>query len=459
MHRFTLAAMAALPGALLVPHQGVWAQEPPPPPAPVEAPVDEEAPSAPSTPAPTSKAPPAPGGDLTESITEKIEGEIRGKVNDRGGIDFSASRYVQFDEPRDDVFGMGDTVEISAHVSDNAFAMARQVLVQAPIGGDLMAMGETLLIDSAVGGDVYAMGADVLVSENGSVGGDMHGVARTLELLGPVGGDLMAGAGEVILGSTVGGDAVLEVGEISFRDGGRIGGDLVYESPRRTEAAEGRVGGDIEYVRVRSDGSDGIVVNIDADDFESGEWMDDHEPEPTTAFQRYVAQPIGALMEWTSWRLWAYFIYLLVGFAMFALGGTSTSSLAHRVRDTPAESLGIGFVTFLGLPLASLLCIVFIIPFPLGILGLMTWGLMLFVGQIVVAQLIGDLILRQFRPDAVGSPYISLAVGLAPTVFVWGLPWIWVIASFVMSLLGMGAITVALRPSSDGDATTVAQTV
>ncbi|MFT7520029.1 MAG: hypothetical protein ACI9MC_002173, partial [Kiritimatiellia bacterium] len=60
-------------------------------------------------------------------------------------------------------------------------------------------------------------------------------------------------------------------------------------------------------------------------------------------------------------------------------------------------------------------------------------------------QALGDVILRRFRPDAWGSPVLSMVVGLVPLVLLMSLPWIGGLVWIAVMLLGFGAIFLAAR--------------
>ncbi|MEM6927878.1 MAG: polymer-forming cytoskeletal protein, partial [Myxococcota bacterium] len=129
-----------------------------------------------------SDEPPEP---IVPDVPEVVEAEVPAERLPDG---FGADDTVRFDEPHDDVFGMGDEVEVKAPVADNAFLMGREVTIDAAIGGDLFAMGQTLTINQPVDGDVYAMGAEVSIGPDGSVDGDIYGLAGEVLVEGLVDG-------------------------------------------------------------------------------------------------------------------------------------------------------------------------------------------------------------------------------------------------------------------------------
>lgn len=337
---------------------------------------------------------------------------------------FEADQRAIFDEPVDDAFGMGEVVEINAQVVDNAFVMGRTMTVAAPIGGDLFAMGETITIDSVVDGDVWAMGADVIIAPTGEVRGDVHGLAGTVDVSGPIRGNLNAGAGRVELAAVIDGSVNAEVGEFVVEDGGQIVGDLSYRAPEATDGLDAIVGGTVEF----TEQVEGEGLDIDLESFEA---------EPPSTLERAGS--------WVGMRLWDYLSKFLVGVVLIAIGGTAMANVMSAAREKPAESLGVGFLTLILVPVVSFLCIVTFVPMTLGFLGLLALFVGMYVGQLVTAYWLGDTVLRAANPESLPSPYAALAVGLIPVVVLFGVPYLSFLAVLLASLVGLGAIVNRVR--------------
>lgn len=328
---------------------------------------------------------------------------------------FDSDQQLRITQPSRDLFAMGQQVTVDAEVEDNALVMGQVVEVRAPVRGDLLAMGQTILIAAPVAGDVYAMGQSLVVTSGGSVGGRVYGLAETVELGGPVAGDLSVGAGRLVLKAPVAGDVELEVGEILLGSGAAVAGDLSYQAHAAMPELDEVVAGEVTFTQ-----------KIEQDEEEA----------PPTLLQR--------LTGFTLWTLWSYGSQLLVGFAFLALGGEAAGRVARGLLDQPARAAGLGFVLTAALPVASLLAIVTLLPLPLGVLGLLGFGVLLYAGQLLAAQAVGDLILRRMRPEALGNPYISMAVGLAPLVLLGQLPWLGTLQWLVATVCGAGALWMAL---------------
>lgn len=315
---------------------------------------------------------------------------LMGLPQGRNPISFESDQVLRVGSPARDLFAMGQRVTLDASVDDNAFAMGQDVYVQGPVMGDLFVMGQTVHVESAIAGDLYGFAQRIVLTDRASVGGDIHAGGAIVEIDGPVMGNLSVGAGELALSAKVAGDADLEVGQLHLREGARIGGNLDYEAPAPIDGLDGIVSGAVTFTQ-------------------KVEPVDDDTPKEAPSF-------LSRAMTATAWMIWSYGSKLLVGFTFLLLGGATAGRVARALVDQPARALGLGFVTLCVLPVASTVAVATVLPLPLGLLGLLAFGVALYAGQIIAAQALGDLILRRLQPGALGSPYISMAVGLVALI-------------------------------------------
>jgi cytoskeletal protein CcmA (bactofilin family) len=130
----------------------------------------------------------------------------------------------------------GDTI------NDDLYATGLRVLVEGVVDGDLVAFAaEEVVISGEVTGSVIAVAPKVTVE--GSVGESLRVSGRELEVTGNVGKDVVAAVVSARLGpdSEVTGDVV--VWALDLTAAGSVGGDL--EGTQRRVDLEGEVGGDV----------------------------------------------------------------------------------------------------------------------------------------------------------------------------------------------------------------------
>ncbi|MBX2800391.1 MAG: hypothetical protein KTR31_22115 [Myxococcales bacterium] len=384
---------------------------------------------------------PEPPPPLQEAPAEPPEAEPIDTVQEPT-TEFASDTIVTVREPRLDLFALAQTIELLAPISDNAFLLGQSAFVGAPVDGDVMALGEVVEIGSEVAGDVYAMGRLIQINEEGSVGGNVFTAGADVEVLGPVAGNLTGGAGSIEIAAPIGGDVHVEVGELRLSQGAAIHGDLTYEAASEAPRAIDVTTGDVIFtqsadhdVHIVVDPIDDPVIHVDLDDI-----LDEEEEQQAGILTRAA--------EWTFWRGWAFITKLIVGAAILVLGGATAGRVSGVLREQPGPSLGVGVIVAVALPALSLFSVVTIVGSPLGVLGFMSWLALMYVAQLFAAQAIGDLVLEQVRPGAVGSPYVSMAVGLVPLVVLSSVPWFGWLLWFAAVLVGIGAMWLTYRPGS-----------
>ena len=325
---------------------------------------------------------------------------------------FEVSDTVHIERAASDVFAVGESVHVDAVVGNNAFLAGDRVEVDSPIHGSLFAAGETLSIDAPVHGNVYATGGDVRVGPEGRVEGHLRAASGELLIAGPVHGSINTGAGRVVIQSEVGGDVRVEAGELVVGPGGHIHGDLTYITPDEASDVSASTEGEVDWAEREPADED------DADDEDEG----------------------AAWMGWALWTGWSFISKLIVGTVLLLLGGAAAGRVGRVLRERPVQALGRGLVGLVLVPMASLVACCLVIPLPLGVLGFLLFGTLLYVGQIIAAQALGDEILRRFRPGALGRPVVSMGVGLLPLVLLASLPWVGGLVWLLATMLGAGSL-------------------
>jgi cytoskeletal protein CcmA (bactofilin family) len=381
--------------ALLLTPSGASAQEPPAPPT-VEVEVPIPPPPADAVPA----TPDAP--------------------SERPPTRFQSDQEAIFDLPTRDAFGMGQLVRVSTPIDDNAFLMGQNVEVNAPIGGDLFALGQTLTINAPIAGDVYAAGQNVVVTDQGSIAGDLLGGGEHLEISGPVGGDVQVGAETLKLSGPVTGFVEATFANLELGDGASVGGDFDYTSVHPVQGLDGIVRGTARFTEAE-------------------------EEDLTIEFEEEPPSFASSAGWWMAWTTWSYVAKLLLGSLFLLLGGGAAARVARAVTDEPAQSFGWGFVVACALFIGSIIALVLIVPFPLGVIGLMSFFFLLYAAQIISAQAIGAWALRRFRPDGEPSPFAALALGLVPVVLLGAIPWFGGLVWLAATIAGIGALWISTR--------------
>lgn len=350
-------------------------------------------------------------------------------ANDAHAADFRARNTIQIsagDTVRDDLYAAAETVTIDGSIDGDLFVAAQTVRVHGRVTGSVFALAETLVVAGAVDGDLRVLARTIQIS--GAVGGDVLGGAETIDVgsSGRIGRDaLLAGArarldgpierglrglvADLRVNSRVGGDIQLDgVDQLTLGPGARVGGAISYQSRQelnRDPAAEVR----------------GPITR--------------REPETERA---------GDPWDRVSGILFNIFAVTVLGAAALIISPRGALAAGAAVVQQSILSLAWGFGLLVGIPVAALLLLITIVGIPLALIVILTYGMLLYSSQAIVALGLGHLLLAQLRPvDGYGWSVVSILVGALILTAARSVPFLEAIASLVIFLLGLGGMWLA----------------
>jgi cytoskeletal protein CcmA (bactofilin family) len=324
-----------------------------------------------------------------------------------------------------DLFFWGQGATLDGPIGYNAVLGGSSVFVtdDTRVGGDLVAFAGDVGIDGEVMQNAYLWAGTVRIGENAVIHGNVMCFCGTLRVEGTVRGQVLGGGGNTAITGDVG-SVKIEAGIVTVGPEAIIRGDLEYESNDEADISDSAtIMGEVHRT-------------IQSDDDEKGT-----EEEGSSAFS---AWSIG-------WRLWRYLSSLLVGVVLLLVGGRLARLPASRLRETPAAGLGFGFVVAVVTPVACLISIPLIVSIPLGLIGLVLFGLAVALSSLVTSQFLGDWLLRRLSGRA-PSEYAALALGLLLLSLVGLIPYVGFLIRLTAILLGLGGMFLALRPVRSGGA-------
>lgn len=324
----------------------------------------------------------------------------------------------------EDLYVAGGDVRIAVDSNADVIAAGGQVTIGDRIGGDVMAAGGQLEItgqvlddvriagglvqlNAQIGDDAIAAGGHVVLAPRASVGGRAWLSGGSVDVYGQVGRELRVAAESVTLGGEVRGNVELVAEHVRLLPSTHILGSLTYYSPR---AATLESGARIE----------GETVHKPVEEFMA------HGPRSRGA---------GALVVLLA--------LLLTGLVLFALLPGPAGRAAAHVGLSPWASLGLGAATLLITPLAAALLLVTVVGWPLAVLLMAIYLLMLTAGFYVGALFLGDAGLRRLRPDRHDDRnwrLLALAAVLGILALIGAIPVVGGLALLAVLLTGLGAL-------------------
>ena len=278
--------------------------------------------------------------------------------------------------------------------------MSRAVLVALCLA---LLLPATALGQGSRGGsakDWVTVTGPVTVGPNQTVG-NLIVIDGDVRVDGRVRGDLVAVYGDVRLSGTVGGDLITVAKQAVLTPGAHVGGNLSYFGERPVVAPGAKVEGDVTRVT-------------------------------------QITDPLGFVGFFALW-LAVSVSALVLGLLMLWLAPAALDATMRAVTTRPWATIGWGVLLFFGLPVLALLALITLVGAPLGVaLGLALWPLYA-MGYTTSAWLLGRRLLRPPR-----GRVLAFFTGLVILRVVSLVPWIGGVIWLVGTVVGLGALAVAL---------------
>jgi len=311
-----------------------------------------------------------------------------------------------------DVLAVGSEIIINGRINGNLIAVGASVTVNGEVTGAVRIAGATLEVKGNVGGDVVAAGASLSLAGTANIGNDLVVGVGEASIDSPVGGDIFGRGGEITLSNTVGGNVKLNTDSLTLLPNAIIEGDLIYTSQNEADIRSGAYIAGATTHKIpppkEREGGMGIVGKI-----------------------------IGFLMA------------LALGIVLIVLVPGRMLAVTNAIRHQPWPSLGWGAVLLFATPIAALIVCMTIVGVPIGIIGLVLYGIAIYISYIIASLLTGRMIIGTLRrmegAENRGILIGSLALGLFILTLLTMIPYVGFFLGLAAVLFGFGAILVAER--------------
>jgi len=387
----------------------------------------------------------------------------------------------------------GNTVTVTGTVKGDAILAGRQIIItdQAVIDGNLFVLGSTVTVNGKINGSVFSGAATLTLSEPSVVGYNLYSLGYNLDtkagskisrdllvvnyqssLAGEM-RNLQLAASSVELDGTVNGDATIRVSEP-----GQVPSQVSRSFPifwmdvptarasGLTIASSAHIAGKLTYISPVD--QSGTVQTV------PGQGIVYQTPQPQDRVQPNNQRnpPANIFVNFTAtFWLWSLLrdlvtMILLGGLAVWLANGIF-KRLMNATRAKPVQSAGWGLLglvlAFFAFPIAAIALVLLALFFGLltladvvgmilglgfGVLGLIFVAfivLLAWTGKLVVAYIIGKWLLEKLNSQVAGGRFWPLALGAVILALVDAIPFLGWIISFVIALVGLGAIWYAWR--------------
>ncbi|HMI08788.1 MAG TPA: polymer-forming cytoskeletal protein [Candidatus Saccharimonadales bacterium] len=301
-----------------------------------------------------------------------------------------------------DLYCAGKTVFVTGTIEGDVFCAAQTIKIAGNVDGDVRVAGQTVTIDGITSRNVTVFGEVVDVAKTAIIGRDLNGASNSVTVDGKVGRDVTIGGNTVSILGIIGRDVGVASENLTINEEASVAGWVRYTSQNEASIAEGSVKGEVKYTKKEDDAAaaDSNAATISS------------------------------------------FIYMLLAFAILSLGIVLIApQQVHAVGITGIKRLGmsilLGIFALLAVPILLVLLALTFIGMPLALLLGLVWILLLVLSGPMFAYYLGRLLLRKHTDNAIWT----MLVGAAMVVVLFIIPIVNVIVGLTSLILGMGMVS------------------
>ena len=149
---------------------------------------------------------------------------------------------------------------------------------------------------------------------------------------------------------------------------------------------------------------------------------------------------------------------LIPGIAVILIAPRRAKAVAAAIKVKPLLSLGWGTLLLIATPIAILILCVTIIGIPLGIIGAILYGLVIFFSQVAFGLFIGYWILGYFNNvESRGMLVLAFLLGFVLLSLVKLIPYIGPFIWVVTTIFGIGAMSISHKTMLPSDVSEVVE--
>lgn len=298
----------------------------------------------------------------------------------------------------------GRTVTITAPVHEDLYIAGGTITINAPVYGDVIIAGGTITINDTISNDLLLAGGNVTI--NGYVADDIRCAGGELHILQHIGGDLVitggtveiakdviissglvTGGGTVVMNGIVNGDVRAAAGSFTFNGianknfdcradklilNGSVAGNSILAAREIIIQPNASFNNSIRYWN--KEGKLNFRQSI-----KNGNAVFDPSLKMTSKNWYYLGH---ASILGLIWYLLTVFSFILLLQFLFA---NTFKKAGHDTGHSLLKSLGLGFLFFVGVPVAVALLLITIIGIPIGLIVMTSYVVIVLLATVITS--------------------------------------------------------------------------
>lgn len=330
-----------------------------------------------------------------------------------------------------DVICAGRSITINGFVDGDILCAGQSITINGEVRGNVRVVGSSVAINGKVARNVMVAGSDINLGSEAQIGWDMMFAGAYADLRGEIKRDI-DGAGAIItIGSIVGRNVNL------FGERNDDSKNNTNRNKTITIAKEAVINGNLSYTA-----SEDAVIEEGATIKGS---TDRHN-----FTMRKSADSESAVAGYIWWRIIVIFAALLVGLLLVSWLKRPINQMYQKISTKPFATLGYGLLFIIVTPIICLLLFFTFIGIPLALMLGVVWLMMLYLGKIITAIMIGEEIMKR-RKQVEGRKHniiLSMIVGIIVSYIIFSIPVIGTLVAMLATIFGVGLVWIYGREKS-----------
>lgn len=320
---------------------------------------------------------------------------------------FAAGKTVEiFGWLGNDLISASDILVLDGEVMDDAIITGSDLFVRGIVHDLLAAAGETVVLDGQIYGDVFAAGATIRITNNALIKGNANLAADHIMFEGGIiEGNLNVTGRKLDLNGSVMSKTQIHGYNIDFGPeySSIYGTDIFSDRPIYPE-------------------------NLG------------HLPEDL-----FISEKTPNVFHILLFKSTLYLSLFITGILLIQIFKRSSRDLYKFSTRQFWKHTGIGLLTFLFYPILLIVLAVLVFTLPISFLLLMLYGLLLLIGYLLVAMVVGISSLKFFKKNEAEISYNwGLLVGMILVAIIVNLPFIGWLFHSIFIFFGLGSLTLYL---------------
>ena len=359
----------------------------------------------------------------------------------------------------------GDNVVIDQRMQDDVYVAGGKVNINAPISRDLIAAGGTIIVNDSIAMDALLVGGDIMV--NGIVGDDIRCAGGTIHFSEDILGDLVVTGGKITIDDDVviSGDLIISGGEIILN--GTVNGEIKSASGAFTLNGVAANNVDCRGGRIIINGRVNGNASLAADELRVGDdasfaqtvnyWTANGSAEFRNSMK--TGSPVydpSLKLDYGKWHLLGFTSLLMVtwylGTALLFIAlihylfSNTFRNAANSIKNAALRSIGLGFLFLVAVPVAIVVLAVTVVGFPLAVLILFAYIIIVLLGTIITSLLVANWINNNFQKSWTSIQIVFSAFGIFVFLKLATLtPLVGPLIMLLMAVMGFGGILQNIR--------------